>query len=526
MNREQSFQALTQREPWDVLVIGGGASGLGAAVDAAARGYRTALVEQDDFAKGTSSRSTKLIHGGVRYLKQGDIPLVRESLRERGRLRHNAPHLVHPLAFILPCHNRWESFYYGVGLKLYDLLSGRWSFGPSRLISHQEALRELPALDGDKFRAAVRYFDGQFDDTRLAVCLAQTLHDLGGTALNYARVTKLLKSGERVTGAIVQDEEGGRELEVRAAAVINATGVFTDAVRRMDEPDAAALVAASQGTHLVVDREFLPAQSALMVPTTTDGRVLFAIPWHGHTVIGTTDLPVTTPAREPCPMEEEVEFILTNAARYLRRTPRREEILSVFAGLRPLVKSGAVQTTAKLSRGHTVAVSRSGLVTLTGGKWTTYRQMAEDAVNQAVLAGGLESRPPGTAGLLLHGAKEFDPARVGRESAHWAVHGNDAEQLAALSKQEPALGRRLHSRLPYQGVEVVWAARQEMARTVEDVLARRTRALFLDARAAMEMAPAVASILRRELGRDSGWELRQVEDFARLARGYLPPGTA
>lgn len=522
MNRDESLAALTdQGTTWDVLVIGGGASGLGAAVDAAARGYRTALLEQDDFAKGTSSRSTKLIHGGVRYLKQGDLSLVLESLRERGRLLHNAPHLVHPLAFIVPLHNRWEGICYGAGLKLYEALSGRWSLGPSRLIGRDETLRQLPTIAVERFQGGVRYFDGQFDDARLAICLAQTLSDLGGTAMNYACVTRLLKVNQRITGVVMHDLETGRELEIRACVVINATGVFTDSVRRLDEPGAPDLVTASQGAHIVVDRKFLLGSTALMVPKTTDNRVLFAIPWHERVVIGTTDTPMETASTEPRPLEQEIEFILENTARYLARPPGRADILSAFAGQRPLVKHGATRSTARLSRGHTMVVSASGLVTLTGGKWTTYRKMGEDAVNQASLIGGLKPRPAVTSELLLHGARGYGPTGVAPEIVHWNVHGSDAGPLRSLAGQNPAWSRPIHARLPFLAVEVIWAVRHEMARTIEDVLARRTRALFLDARAAVETAPVVAALLRQELGRDPEWERNQIESFTRLAEGYL-----
>ncbi len=501
MNREQSLRAIADHSThWDVLVIGGGASGLGAAVDAAARGYRTLLLEQHDFAKGTSSRSTKLIHGGVRYLKQGNLSLVLESLRERGRLLRNAPHLVHALPFIVPAHQAWEKIYYGVGLKLYDRLSGGWSLGHSQIISREETLQHLPTAAPEKLHGGVRYFDGQFDDARLAICLAQTLSDLGGVPLNYARVTRLLKNNDCINGVVAQDIEGGKEFEVRARVVINATGVFTDTVRHLDDADSAPLVTASRGAHIVVDRSFLPGDSALMVPKTTDGRVLFAIPWHEHVVIGTTDSATTDLSLEPCPLANEIEFLIENASRYLVRAPTVGDIRSAFVGLRPLVTGGA-RSTAKLSRDHTIMVSRSGLVTLTGGKWTTYRKMGEDAIDHAAKFGELEARPSRTADMLLHSA--------------------DIELLRELTNKNPTSNASLHRLFPYRIADVIHAVRNEMARTVEDVLARRTRALFLDARAAIEMAPQVAAILRTQLGRDENWVREQVVTFTKLARGYL-----
>ncbi|HTD67916.1 MAG TPA: glycerol-3-phosphate dehydrogenase/oxidase, partial [Candidatus Limnocylindria bacterium] len=495
----------------------GGASGLGAAVDAAARGYRTLLLEQHDFAKGTSSRSTKLIHGGVRYLKQGNVSLVLESLRERGRLLRNAPHLVHAFPFIVPAHQAWEKLYYGIGLKAYDWLSGRWSLGPSQIISRAEMLEHLPTI-APELRGGVRYFDGQFDDSRLAICLAQTLCDLGGTALNYTRVTRFVKDNDRITGVVAHELESGAEFELGARVVINATGVFTDAVRRLDDPATVTLVTASQGAHIVVERSFLPGDSALMVPKTTDGRVLFAIPWHEHVVIGTTDSAAKDLSLEPRPLADEIEFLIENASRYLARAPGRSDILSAFAGLRPLVKSSA-QSTAKLSRDHTIEISRSSLVTLTGGKWTTYRKMGEDVVDHAAKIGGLEPRPSRTAERSLHGAVQMKAATA---PAHWRVYGSDSEQLLQWTKMNHDWNATLHPRLPYLAVEVVWAVRQEMARTIEDVLARRTRALFLDARASIEMAHHVAAILRAELNRDAGWEREQIASFTQLARGYAP----
>jgi glycerol-3-phosphate dehydrogenase len=501
MKRDESLQALAERQQWDVLVIGGGASGLGAAVDSAARGYRTVLLEQHDFAKATSSRSTKLIHGGVRYLKQGNLSLVLESLRERGRLLRNAPHLVHPLSFIVPAHSAWEKIYYGIGLKLYDRLSGDWSLGHSQIISREQTFQHLPTIAREKFCGGVLYFDGQFDDARLAIVLAQTLADLGGAPLNYAHVSRLLKTNGHISGVVAQDLENGREFEVAARVVINATGVFTDEVRRLDDATAPPLITASRGAHIVVDRSFLPGKSALMVPKTTDGRVLFAIPWHEHVVIGTTDSATNDLSLEPRATTDEIEFLIGNASRYLERAPTKRDIRSTFAGLRPLVKSSA-RSTAKLSRDHTIVISPSGLVTLTGGKWTTYRKMGEDAIDHALKPGGLETRPAATATMKLH-------------------DDSDSAELEQWVTTEPALGAPLHSRLSYRGVEVRRAVRREMARTVEDVLARRTRALFLDAQAAIEMAPQVAAMMRTELGRGGNWECEQVVAFTKLARGYL-----
>jgi glycerol-3-phosphate dehydrogenase len=489
MNRDEALRALDQRkERWDVLIIGGGATGLGAAVDAAARGYRTVLLEQHDFAKGTSSRSTKLVHGGVRYLRQGNISLVRDSLRERARLLRNAPHVTRKQAFIVPAYGVTDRAFYGVGLKMYDALAGEFSLGPAQIISRDQALREIPTVQTKNLRGGVRYFDGQFDDARLAIALAQTVFDLRGFALNYTPVLRLLKENARVTGAIARDTETGREFEVRAKVVINATGVFTDSVRRMDEPQAEIMVTASQGAHIVVDKSFLPGDSALMVPKTADGRVLFVIPWHGRAVIGTTDVPVNEATLEPRPLAQEIEFLLEHSALYLAKAPRTPDILSAFAGLRPLVKSGVARNTSRLSRDHTIETSRSGLISIAGGKWTTYRKMGEDVVTVAAHVGELPARESKTADLPLHGTRDETPSDTGNDQ------------------------------------EIKRAVRDEMARTVEDVLSRRSRRLLLDARAAAKDAPRVAEIMARLLNRDGAWQNTQVREFTELARGYCWDG--
>jgi len=518
VNRAKSLQQLADPSAgWDVLVIGGGATGLGTAVDAAARGYRTALLEQSDFAKATSSRSTKLIHGGFRYLKQGNLHLVRESLRERGLLLRNAPHLVRALSFVVPAHSAWEKVFYGFGLKLYDALAGKWGLGSTRLLSREETLRHLPTLAPGNLRGGIQYFDGQFDDARLAICLAQTLDDLGGVAVNYCPVTALLKSNGRVCGVVARDTESGRELTLGARVVVNATGVFTDAVRRLDEPAAQPLIVTSQGAHIVLDRSFLPGDSALMVPKTDDGRVLFAIPWQDHVAVGTTDTRREETPLEPRPLAAEIEFLLEHAGRYLARQPAATDILSTFAGLRPLFGSRRGVKTSRISREHALLVSPSGLVTIAGGKWTTYRAMAEQTVDQAEGVAGLAHRPCRTHDLRLHASGD-----TAEGSGHWRAYGADAVKLEELIRDRPGWSKPLHPRLPYVGGEVAWAVRHEMARTVEDVLARRMRALFLDARAALEMAPAVAATMAAELGRDPAWEDAQLRDFRELAQRYLP----
>lgn len=518
MTRDELLQQLDDpSQTWDMIVIGGGATGLGTAVEAASRGYRTLLLEQSDFAKGTSSRSTKLIHGGVRYLKQGNLALVLEALHERGLLIRNAPHLVHNLSFVVPLYDWWEGPFYGVGLKLYDMMAGRLGLGPSRLLTREETLELLPTVEPGGLRGGVIYHDAQFDDARLAVHLAMTLADLGGTPLNYLQVTGLIKSVGLTTGVTVRDLETGREYLCHARVVINAAGVFSDQVRLLDDPAATPVIAPSQGVHLVLDRSFLPGDSAVMIPHTADNRVLFAVPWHGRVVVGTTDTPVDAVSLEPRPLEEEIDFLLTHAARYLVRHPTRSDVLSAFAGLRPLVHPGSAGETSLLSREHVVLLSSSGLVTIAGGKWTTYRRMGEDAVNQAAAVAGLAERPSVSAGLRLHGWQE-----QGAEIAPWDVYGADAAEVREMVRKKPAWGELLHPNLPYRAGEVVWAVRREWARTVEDVLARRSRALFLDARSSMAASPLVAEIMALELGHDGAWQEAQVAGFCALAKGYLP----
>lgn len=505
-------------EVFDVVIVGGGASGLGAAVDAAARGHRVALIERDDFAQGTSSRSTKLVHGGVRYLRQGNLALVKMALRERGLLLRNAPHLAHAMAFVIPNYSWWEGAYYTLGLTAYDLLAGRWSLGRSQRLSRAETAGHLPTVETKGLAGGVLYYDGQFDDARLAINLAQTAVEHGATLVNYCACVGLTKERGVVNGVLARDRETGVEFAIRARAVINATGVFVDELRKFDEPAAVPMVTVSQGVHVVLPREFLPGTSALMIPKTADGRVLFAIPWHDRVVVGTTDTPGVAPSAEPRALPHEIEFILEHARKYLTRDPGERDVLSVFAGLRPLVTREGKSTTAALSREHTIAISPGRLITLTGGKWTTYRKMAEDVIDRAERVAGLAHTPSPTAELAIHGAPE-----VGRvtDPPYLSIYGSDAPAIAALVGSEPGLDAPLVAGLPIRCGEVLWHARHEMARTVEDVLARRTRALLLDARASMAAAPTVARLLARELGRDAAWIGAQVATYTTLARGYL-----
>lgn len=505
-----------ESDRWDIIIIGGGATGLGSAIDAASRGYRTLLLEAGDFARGTSSRSTKLVHGGVRYLQQGNISLVLEALKERGRLRDNAPHLVHDLPFVVPNYDWWEAPFYGVGLRIYDMLAGKLGFGRSKNLDVDETLERLPTVETEGLRGGVIYHDGQFDDARLAIDMAQTAASLGATVLNYVRVTTLTKTNDVIDGVVARDEESGDEYELKSKVVVNATGPFTDGIRKLDDEDASPMVRPSQGVHIVLDRSFLPGDSAIMVPHTDDGRVLFAIPWHERVIVGTTDTPIDEVTYEPHPRDEEIDFLVTHAARYLTKDPTEDDVLSAFAGIRPLVSENPDDDTSAISRDHTIHISRSGLVTIAGGKWTTYRKMAEDTIDQAATLGGLEEKPSVTATLRLHGYHQGSS-----ELGGLAHYGADAPLVRDLFRSDERLAEGLHADSPVKAGEVVWAVRNEMARTVEDFLSRRTRSLLLGAETAIAMAPRVAELMAVELEQDDEWVEKQTLAFEELARGYL-----
>ena len=517
MNRSEMWGRIEAHpKAWDMVVVGGGATGVGVAIDAAARGYEVLLLEQSDFGKGTSSRSTKLAHGGVRYLEQGDIGLVMEALKERGLLLQNAPHLVRDLAFVVPNYDWWEAPFYGLGLKLYELLAGKYGFGSSRILSREETLEHLPTLKTEGLRGGAVYYDGQFDDARLLIHMVATAYEQGAVLLNYVEATGLTKDAQGfVNGVNARDAETGQEFHAAAKVVINATGAFSDRLRLLAEPGAAPMIVPSQGIHLVFDSAFLAGKSAIMVPHTSDGRVLFAIPWNGHTLVGTTDTPIEEATLEPVAMEEEINFILSTAGQYLAKAPTRDDVLSVFAGIRPLVRATNTASTAALSRDHVIQIDRSGLVSVMGGKWTTYRHMAEDCVDQAATLAQLPERPCPTHHLHIHGFHS-EAKQLG---ALWA-YGSDAYEIRKLIEGNVSLGESLHPALPYVKAEVIWAARHEMARSLEDVLARRTRALFLNARAAMEMAPVVATLMASELGWDEITKASQLAEFRAVASNY------
>lgn len=507
LDRRALLVRLAEGRIWDVVVVGGGATGLGCAVDAAARGYSTLLLEAHDFAKGTSSRATKLIHGGVRYLAQGNLPLVYEALAERARLLANAPHLVHAQRFVVPVYRWYEQPMLAAGLGMYDLLAGTHGIGHSRVLDAARTVAALPNVRSEGLRGGIAYWDARFDDARLAVALMRTVFDFGGAALNYMPVDGLLIDDGKVTGVFATDAESGTPFRIAARVVINATGVWVDALRHRERPQAPALLRPSQGVHLVVGREFLPGDDAMLVPRTEDGRVLFAIPWQGRVLLGTTDTPRDDLPLEPAPLDDEIGFILRTAGRYLRRTPELADVSSVFAGLRPLIGAGDASPTRSLSREHLIEVSPGGLVSITGGKWTTYRRMAADAVDAARSVGGLPACSSTTAELRLHGA----PAEPCDD-----VFGTERDVVEAL----PGAGERILEGLDLTVAEVRFAVRFELARTVEDVLARRHRALFVDAGQASAAAPRVAALMAEELGRDADWAARQLAAFDELAARY------
>ena len=516
--RSKLIEKIRDTSAWDVIVIGGGASGLGVALDALSRGFKTILLEQVDFAKGTSSKATKLVHGGVRYLAQGDISLVKEALHERGLLQKNAPHLVKNQSFIIPNYSWFDGPFYTIGMKIYDLLAGKLSLGKSTHINKEETISRISTVRPKGLYGGVVYQDGQFDDSRLALNIAQTCIQMSGVALNYVRVNSLTKdSNGRINGVIANDTETGEVFTIQGKAIINATGIFVDDILKMDRPEAKQLVRPSQGVHLVFDKSFLPGDDAIMIPKTDDGRVLFLVPWHNRVIAGTTDTPIDEHSLEPVALEQEIDFILKTAGRYLTKQPTRADALAVFAGLRPLAApTGNSNKTKEISRSHKVIVSDSKLLTLTGGKWTTFRRMGQDTIDKAIKIGCLPQKESRSATQKIYSA-----IPTSDRSNHLYIYGADQEAIHALAQENPEWNEKLIAHLEFKKAEVVWAARNELARTVEDVLSRRVRMLFLDAKAAIEAAPEVARLLAQELDKDENWQNHQIENFQKVAKNYI-----
>jgi glycerol-3-phosphate dehydrogenase len=519
MRREEQISSLEKHaaQLWDVIIIGGGATGAGLALDASSRGFKTLLLEKGDFSHGTSSRSTKLVHGGVRYLAQGDLLLVIEALRERGIMLKNAPHLTSDQQFIIPVYTWFDMLMYTVGLTFYDLLAGRLSLGRSYFIGRKKTIERLPNLNGNGLKGGVVYHDGQFDDARMTLDIIRKACESGCTSLNYFTVNSLTKDNKgKVSGVNAVDVLSGRQYDISAKCVINATGVFANDIIRMDEPQAQPILRPSQGIHLVLDSSFLGSGSAIMIPKTTDGRVLFAIPWYGKVVVGTTDTPLQEISSEPKALEKEIAFILETAGKYLIRSPQRKDVLSVFAGLRPLASDPSdPHSTKEISRRHKIIVSPSHLITITGGKWTTYRRMASETLDRAIHEKLLDKKKCHTADLPLD---DFTGSFL---LPHFKIYGRFSGEIEKLAEGKPELLRQVHPWLPYTVAEIIWICSNEMAVTIEDILARRTRSLFLDSRSSVEAAPAIARIMAAELGHDEKWKEEQVTSFNKLAENYM-----
>lgn len=518
MKRITSLQRIASRsKPWDILVVGGGATGVAIAMDAATRGLDVLLLEQSDFGKGTSSRSTKLIHGGVRYLQQGNLTLVRDALRERSILLKNAPHLVHDMPFLIPCKGLGERLFYGIGLKVYDLLSTGRQFARSRTVSRQVAQQLVPNIKHSAHRGGIIYHDGQFDDARLLISMARTADNHGATLVNYMGVDGFIKNPDgQVIGVIATDRQAKIKYEINATSVINAAGPFCDEVRRLDDSTCEEMITASQGIHIVLPRNFHAGDTALIVPKTSDGRVIFVIPWHDHVLVGTTDTPINDVSLEPQAQEAEIGFLLETASQYLQRSPVVADVLSVFTGIRPLVKGDKSARTASLSRDHVIRTSPSGLTTITGGKWTTVRKMAQDCVDRVIATTGLQAGPCMTENLQLHGFPSENP----NPKSNRSFYGADLRHISQLELDLNLDRKPLHPSLSIRHVDVVWSVRFEMALTIEDVLARRSRCLFLNSEATLEIAPLVGKIMADELGEDDVWVENQLEEFRTLATRY------
>jgi glycerol-3-phosphate dehydrogenase len=518
MLRSDLLKQLKETKEWDVIIIGGGATGLGIAMDAATRNYKTLLIEQSDFAKGTSSKATKLLHGGVRYMAQGNLSLVQEACHERGLLLKNAPHVTNNEKFVIPNYSIFNNIKYTLGLKFYDFLAGKLSLGRSHYINKAETIKALPTIKQAGLKGGVVYHDGQFDDTRLALNVAQTAIENGACVLNYMKAQSIIKgNNSKCEGLIIKDIETGEQFTAKGKVIINATGVYVDDILHMDNPKANRMVRPSQGVHITLDRSFMPSENALMIPETSDGRVLFAVPWHDKLIVGTTDTLRDKAELEPKALEEEVSFILDTAAAYLTHKPVKEDVLAVFAGLRPLAapkENGS--KTKEISRSHKIIVSKSNLITITGGKWTTFRRMAQDTIEKAIEVGLLPEKACVTESLKIHG---YVTKSNGNDPLYF--YGSDLNGVLQLVKLNPLLNEPLVADYPYTKALVVFAARNEYARRVEDVLARRFRLLFLDAKAAVKAAPEVARLLAHELGQGKEWIEKEINDFNELARAYL-----
>ena len=514
MNRADSIIKLNKVLQWDVVIIGGGASGLGIALDASKRGYKTLLLEKYDFGKGTSSRSTKLIHGGVRYLQNGDITLVIESLKERGILKRNAPHLVQDLSFVIPTYDWWASPFYGIGMKIYDMMAGKLGLGKSEIISKQETEKLIPNVNKKGLRGGVIYHDGQFDDSRMAITLALSADSKKTALLNYCNVEGLIKKDGEIKGLNFTDSINSKKYQIKSKVVINATGVFAEEIIRMDQPKIEKMIQPSQGVHIVLERRFLKSKHAILIPQTSDGRVLFAVPWKNYVVVGTTDTQVKKASEEPKALKEEVDFILKNAGKYMSVKPKKDDIKSVFAGLRPLAATSNKQSTKEVSRSHKIDISPSGLISVLGGKWTTYRKIAEDALDKAISINKLKKKKCKTERTKLFGFKR---------NVSWS---DPMHVYGSLKKKVESLGgindnKSLSNKFYISNNIIEWSIIHEMALTVEDILARRTRCVFLDSKESKRIAPIVAQKMADVLGEDDKWIDAELKKFNKLIKNYI-----
>ena len=514
MNRADSIIKLNKILQWDVVIIGGGASGLGIALDASKRGYKTLLLEKYDFGKGTSSRSTKLIHGGVRYLQNGDISLVIESLKERGILKRNAPHLVQDLSFVIPTYDWWASPFYGIGMKIYDMMAGKLGLGKSEIISKQETEKLIPNVNKKGLRGGVIYHDGQFDDSRMAITLALSADSKKTALLNYCNVEGLIKKDGEIKGLNFTDSINSKKYQIKSKVVINATGVFAEEIIRMDQPKIEKMIQPSQGVHIVLERRFLKSKHAILIPQTSDGRVLFAVPWKNYVIVGTTDTQVKKASEEPKALKEEVDFILKNAGKYMSVKPKKDDIKSVFAGLRPLAATSNKQSTKEVSRSHKIDISPSGLISVLGGKWTTYRKIAEDAINTAISINKLKKKKCKTERTKLFGFKR---------NVSWS---DPMHVYGSLKKKVESLGgindnKSLSNKFYISNNIIEWSIIHEMALTVEDILARRTRCVFLDSKESKRIAPIVAQKMADVLGEDDKWIDAELKKFNKLIKNYI-----
>ena len=514
MNRTTSISKLDKVLEWDIVIIGGGASGLGIAVDASKRGYKTLLLEKHDFAKGTSSRSTKLIHGGVRYLQNGDITLVIESLKERGILKRNAPHLVQDLSFVIPTYDWWASPFYGIGMKIYDMMAGKLGLGKSVIISKEETEKLIPNVNKKGLRGGVIYHDGQFDDSRMAITLAQSADSNKTSLLNYCSVESLIKENGEIKGVNFIDLINSKKYQVKSKVVINATGVFAEEIIRMDQPEIEKMIQPSQGVHIVLEKRFLKGKHAILIPQTSDGRVLFAVPWKNYVVVGTTDTQIKNSSAEPKALAQEVDFILKNASKYMTNKPKRDDIKSVFAGLRPLAATSNKKSTKEVSRSHKIDISPSGLISVLGGKWTTYRKIAEDAINTAISINKLKKKKCKTERVKLFGFKK---------NVDWSdpmhVYGSLKKQIESMGSKND--NESLSNKFYISNNIIQWSIIHEMAISLEDVLARRTRCIFLDSRESMRIAPIVAKKMAEVLEEDQNWIDMELKKFNKLIKNYM-----